>query len=58
MAARKTFILIVLSLLTLVGGAASPQYIGEAVTQLKPASFSGLQSYLRDRKPDVQTPRH
>ena len=43
----------VIPLLTLVGGAASPQYVGEAVMQLKPASFSELQSYLRNHKPDV-----
>jgi pimeloyl-ACP methyl ester carboxylesterase len=37
----------------LVGDYARSQSLGEGRTLLKPASFSELQVYLRDRKPDV-----
>lgn len=50
---RKTFILIVIAWLTLAGGCARLHYVGEGVTPLKPQSFSDLQAYLRDHKPDV-----
>jgi len=53
MVVRKSLIQIAIVSLTLVGGDARPQYVGEGVTPLKPGSFSELQSYLRDNKPDV-----
>jgi len=39
--------------LALVGGDARPQYVGAGVAPLTPGSFSELQIYLRDHKPDV-----
>jgi pimeloyl-ACP methyl ester carboxylesterase len=55
MGVRKSLIQVAIAslALALVGGDARPQYVGEGVTLLKPGSFSELQSYLRDHKPDV-----
>src|SRR3990172_1332907 len=53
MGVRKALIQVAIASLALVGGGARPQYVGEGVTPLKPGSFSELQSYLRDHKPDV-----
>ena len=53
MEVRKSIIQVAIVSLALVGGGARPQYVGEGVTPLKPGSFSELQSYLRDHKPDV-----
>jgi pimeloyl-ACP methyl ester carboxylesterase len=53
MGARKFLIQVFIASLALVGGGARPLYAGEVLTPFKPGSFSELQSYLRDRKPDV-----
>ena len=53
MGVRKSLIQVAIASLALVGGGARPQYVGEGVTPLKPGSFSELQSYWRDHKPDV-----
>ncbi|MBI2290247.1 MAG: hypothetical protein HYU73_07910 [Betaproteobacteria bacterium] len=55
MGVRKSLIQVAIAslALALVGGGARPQYVGEGVTPLKPGSFSDLQSYLRDHKPDI-----